>query len=104
MSAQIDPNATEDQNIPKIVQIDDEQVTEKNESENTPVDSGEPTKFKEGERVPVPGNSLSLPIARVKRIIKQDDDITACSTSAVYAIASATVCYHSSTSCLGQLI
>lgn len=37
------------------------------------------------------GNSLSLPIARVKRIIKQDDDITACSTSAVYAIASATV-------------
>ena len=39
---------------------------------------------------PSPGNSLSLPIARVKRIIKQDDEITACSTSAVYAIASAT--------------
>lgn len=37
-----------------------------------------------------PGNSLLLPIARVKRIIKQDDEITACSTSAVYAIASAT--------------
>lgn len=36
--------------------------------------------------------TFSLPIARVKRIIKQDDEIAACSTSAVYAIASATVC------------
>lgn len=40
---------------------------------------------------PVPGNSLTLPLARVKRIIKQDEDIVACSTSGVYAIASATV-------------
>lgn len=37
-----------------------------------------------------PGNSLTLPIARVKRIIKQDDDVAACATSAVYAIGSAT--------------
>lgn len=43
---------------------------------------------------PVPGNSLTLPLARVKRIIKQDEDIVACSTSAVYAIASATVGIH----------
>jgi hypothetical protein len=32
-----------------------------------------------------------VPIARVKRIIKQDDDIAGVSSSAVYSIAAATV-------------
>lgn len=34
---------------------------------------------------------VSLPLARVKRIIKQDDEIATVSTSSVYAIAAATV-------------
>lgn len=32
-----------------------------------------------------------LPVARIKRIVKQDEDITAISTPAVYAVAAATV-------------
>lgn len=32
-----------------------------------------------------------LPVARIKRIVKQDEDVTAISTPAVYAVAAATV-------------
>lgn len=65
-----------------------ETTTSNEEQANTTEDAGVDEATEKPD--PSPGNSLSLPIARVKRIIKQDDEITACSTSAVYAIASAT--------------
>ncbi|ODQ67435.1 histone-fold-containing protein, partial [Nadsonia fulvescens var. elongata DSM 6958] len=36
------------------------------------------------------GHGISLPIARIKRIIKQDDDVVQCSSAATVAIAAAT--------------
>lgn len=96
MSAQEESHSKEDQVMaeagPEVTSVAHENLTS---TSGEP--AGEPTRPPSGEEAtkkrhsPVPGNSLSLPIARVKRIIKQDDDIAACSTSAVYAIASATV-------------
>ncbi|KAK9345301.1 hypothetical protein V1522DRAFT_127811 [Lipomyces starkeyi] len=39
-----------------------------------------------------PTGQASLPLARVKRIIKLDEDVRACSNSAAFAVTVATVC------------
>lgn len=92
MSVQQNSDTMEDQAMSEEISAKVEMSFEQHIGEQNAPTTAVPEKTKETERVPVPGNSLSLPIARIKRIIKQDDDITACSTSAVYAIGCATVC------------
>ncbi|KAK9468612.1 histone-fold-containing protein [Lipomyces arxii] len=50
----------------------------------------EPLEVEQAEKREGPTGSVSLPLSRVKKIIKLDDDVRACSTSATFAVTVAT--------------
>lgn len=64
-----------------------EQVKVESEEKETPRETDDTA----AEEQKSEAYKVSLPLARVKRIIKQDDEIATVSTSSVYAIAAATV-------------
>lgn len=83
---------SDDHDLKDVTTNDDTTVTkdrDENNSSSRNNDEGQEEEISENRLKP----PIQLPVARIKRIVKQDGEITAISTPAVYAVAAATVSF-----------